>query len=69
MRKHVELNITWALGLDQRLLIVQTVASILGSTTAPLLFLGGGGRVQCPLHKTDHERPEMKSGAEGHDGV
>ncbi len=38
MRKHAELNITWALGLDERLLIVQTVAPILGSTTAPLLF-------------------------------
>lgn len=60
-RKNVELNITWALGHDRRLFTEQTVASIIGSITAPLLFWGGGG--VCL------RRPEMKSRAEGHDGV
>lgn len=44
--KNVELNITWALGHDQRLFTEQTVASIIGSITAPLLFWGG---VECVL--------------------
>lgn len=45
-RKNVELNITWALGHDRRLFTEQTVASIIGSITAPLLFWGG---VECVL--------------------
>lgn len=36
--KNTELRATWSLGLDVRQLIVQTVASVLGSDTAPLLF-------------------------------
>lgn len=46
-RKNVELNITWALGHDRRLFTEQTVASIIGSITAPLLFFEGG--VECVL--------------------
>lgn len=66
-QENAELSVTWALGLDERLLIVQTVAPVLRSSptfcgSPPLGGAGREGVAPCG-------RPGMESGAEGHDGL